>query len=56
MTAHLDLAVSRNVAWAPTIDLFYPGDQLPPAGASIRMEIVGTNTITTVSGIVTAIA
>lgn len=39
MTAKMDLAASRNVAWAPTIDLFYPGDELPLAGASIRMEI-----------------
>ncbi|MES2175116.1 MAG: hypothetical protein V4523_14375 [Pseudomonadota bacterium] len=39
MTAKMDLAASRNVAWAPTIDLFYPGEELPLAGASIRMEV-----------------
>lgn len=39
MTARLDLTASRNVAWAPTIDLLYPGDPLPLTGASIKMEV-----------------
>jgi hypothetical protein len=39
MTAKMDLAASRNVAWAPTIDLFYSGGDLPVAGASIKMDI-----------------
>ena len=39
MTASMDLTASRNIAWAPTIDLFYEGEDLPLAGASIRMEV-----------------
>ncbi|MGJ8478057.1 hypothetical protein [Sphingobium yanoikuyae] len=39
MTAKMDLAASRNVAWRPTIDLFYRGEDLPVAGASVRMQI-----------------
>lgn len=39
MTAKMDLAASRNVAWAPTIDLFYPGDPLQLVGAAIAMEV-----------------
>ncbi|KKW93864.1 hypothetical protein [Sphingobium chungbukense] len=39
MTARLDLTASRNIAWAPTIDLFYEGGQLPLAGATITMQV-----------------
>ncbi|WP_030540549.1 hypothetical protein [Sphingobium sp. DC-2] len=39
MTASLDLTASRNLAWAPTIDLFYPGAELPLDGATIKMEV-----------------
>ena len=39
MTAQMDLAASRNIAWAPTVDLFYDGPDLPVTGASVRMEI-----------------
>jgi hypothetical protein len=39
MPAKMNLAASRNVAWAPTIDLFYAGGDLPLGGASIAMEI-----------------
>lgn len=39
MTAKMNLAASRNVVWAPTIDLFYSGDPLPLTGASISMEV-----------------
>lgn len=39
MTARLDLTASRNIAWAPTIDLFYQGGDLPLNGATIRMQI-----------------
>lgn len=39
MTASLDLTASRNVAWAPIIDISYPGDELPLAGAAIAMQI-----------------
>ncbi|MGE6693359.1 hypothetical protein ACQKE8_13050 [Sphingobium limneticum] len=40
MTAKHDLAASRNIAWAPTIDYFYDGDApLPLEGASIKMEV-----------------
>lgn len=39
MTAKMDIAASRNIAWSPTIDLFYPGEDLPLDGATISMEI-----------------
>lgn len=39
MTAQMDLAASRNIAWSPTIDLFYPGDGLPVTGATVNMEV-----------------
>jgi hypothetical protein len=39
MTARLDLTASRNIAWAPTIDLFYEGEELPLAGANIAMQV-----------------
>lgn len=39
MTASIDLAASRNVSWAPTIDLFYPGDSLPLDGAVVSMQV-----------------
>ena len=40
MTASLDLTASRNVDWAPTIDLFYEGEPLPLTGdISVSMEI-----------------
>ncbi|MEO7470395.1 MAG: hypothetical protein ABIV36_25620 [Sphingobium limneticum] len=39
MTAKLDLAASRNIAWSPTIDLFYYGDELPLDGATIVMQV-----------------
>jgi hypothetical protein len=39
MTAKIDFAASRNVAWEPTIDLFYEGADMPVAGASVKMEI-----------------
>lgn len=39
MTASLNLTASRNVAWEPTIDLFYDGEDLPLSGASIDMQI-----------------
>jgi len=39
MPATLDLAASRNVAWAPTIDLFYTGIELPLDGAIVSLQI-----------------
>lgn len=39
MTAKLDLRASRNIAWEPTINLFYPGGPLPVSGATIIMEV-----------------
>ncbi len=40
MPAKLDLAASRNVdPWAPTIDLFYGGGDLPASGASVRLQV-----------------
>lgn len=39
MTAKMDLAASRNIAWSPTIDLFFEGDPLPSGGAEISMQI-----------------
>ncbi len=39
MTARLTLAAARNVTWAPTIDLYYYGGELPLTGATIRMQV-----------------
>ncbi|MGC4252424.1 MAG: hypothetical protein QM605_13440 [Sphingobium sp.] len=39
MTASLDLTASRNLAWAPIIDIFYTGDPLPLTGATAAMQI-----------------
>ena len=40
MTASLDLEATRNVAWDPTIDLYYEGDPLPLDGdITITLEI-----------------
>ena len=39
MAAQLDLWASRNVAWAPTIELDYIGGPLPLDGATIAMQV-----------------
>lgn len=39
MTTKLDLAASRNIAWEPTIDLFYGGGDLPVDGATLALQV-----------------
>jgi len=40
MPAKRNLAASRNVdPWAPTIDLFYGGGDLPVGGATVRLQV-----------------
>lgn len=39
MPALLTLGASRNVVWAPTIELAYSGGPLPLTGATIAMQI-----------------
>lgn len=39
MTANLTLSASRNIAWQPIIDIFYPGADLPVADATVEMQI-----------------
>jgi len=39
MTASLDLSASRNVVWAPTIELNYEGGRLPVDGANVRLQV-----------------
>ncbi|WP_394658415.1 hypothetical protein [uncultured Novosphingobium sp.] len=39
MTVSLDLTASRNVAWAPTINLYYRGAPIPIAGGSVKLQV-----------------
>jgi hypothetical protein len=39
MPQKLTLAAARNVPWAPTIEIRYPGAELPLSGATVKMQV-----------------